>query len=955
MSIPLLLFSIVFLCVAVVSIQWKQGFSEGFVTHPEYVDEAQDKFNKITNTLLLPTPSIPLDPEQSKKVQSALSGVRPADNDNYALQRDAPYATPDAPPEFLEQAKKCEAAGATCAAFDDPVFASQCGISFDPDGLNSEGKTFMGGLFVSPNDRDVYLKRAQTVKETGSAPYDPFKVYQPTIGKAKPGTFALTKDHCRIIKEKVDCETKQTFGTPNCAQCYSSQHFSRVDPDTGRVASTLYLVGNGTLSLQSTHRGMKGGGTLSPTQPMAITIPADAEGSVTDLSVKGGAPSFLAGYLEGTTGRGPFRLDMNRIVQTDKETQTRARMSGTTVVNGIRCASMIPGNGKTSMILSCLMPFSFVNPFDLDAAGCDNGPIVTKASSATFLESDPCFSKDSQPGKYKLECLQDRWVSLGATQKGTGYPSTAEKANALQRGPNGAALDIDTIIDQLAVKIRRGLTGTNEAGQPLSLADWNEASMWAFGIPIQSPCDGQGSETGPLSKECLTYLYLNKGATTHVGPTYTMLPSQNASSKGQLPGDIPPNTFCQPGTSIDPSTEEGLAFGRRLGGVKAVKEAYDRIHRKANDNSSTNVNRAEAVKQCYGMTLPPPSSNKVVGPSQVFAVGPDYRFTREQAKEVCAKYGAQVATTAQLQEAQTKGADWCFSAWVADSANGKWPITTSVIGGCGGRRGIIEWTPEAQRAGVTCYGPKPTIQDAPAGEIKPFSQSSWDQPTTADGNTYSIVRDGYLQTTAGQTSCFTGLSPEQAQEICNQLGTGCGGFSYSVDGTGSGCYKDNVEGGKVNDPKYMGYIKTPIPRASISAQYIRLQYDNRSECMNLAEIRVFSDITGPNRVTPNTVVTKSSGFSGDAFPSRNFVDGNLSNFVHTSCYDIPWILVDMGSTIPIAKVMVYNRTDCCQERAKGIRMILLNSAKQEVYRSDPIQTVQGIYAWYPPNTSNFSG
>ena len=952
MSITLLLFSIVFLCIVVLSTQWKQTSyqTDGFTTHPDYVETAQDKFNPVTNTLLLPSPSIPLTPQESAKVQAALGGVRatPGENGMYRLQSTVPYTTPDAMPNALEQAKKCESAPASCDAFDDPTFAAQCGVSFDAEGLNSEGKRFMGGLYVSPNDREVYVKRAQESS-------DPLSVAQPSIGKAKPGTFSLTKDNCRIIKEKIDCETKQTFGTPNCTQCYSSQHFSRVGPETGRAPTTLYLVGNGTLTVQSTHRGISGGGRLSDSQPITITLPADAEGAVIDFGVSGGTPSFLAGYLEGKTGRGPFRLDMNRMVQSDKITNARPRISGSIQVNGIRCVTMIPGNGKTALTISCLMPFSFLNPFDQDAIGCDNGPVITKETSATFLGSDPCYSKDNKPGQYKLECLQDRWISLGGTQKGTGYPSTPEKANALQKGPNGQALDIDTIIDQVAAKIRRGATGTDTAGRALSLADWNEASMWAFGLPIQSPCDGQGSDTGPLSKECLTYLYTNKGATTHVGPTYTLLPSQTASSKGQAPGDIPPNTFCQPGTAIDPSTAEGLAFGQRLGGVQAVKQVYDRIHRLANDNSKTNLERTEAVKQCYGTSLPPPSSNKVVGRTQVFAVGPDYRYSRDQAAGVCAKYNATVATTAQLQEAQKKGADWCFSAWVADSATGKWPITTSVMGGCGGRRGIIEWTPDQQRAGVTCYGPKPAIQDVKGDEIKPFSADRWDEPDDNEPTSYSIVRGGYLQTSAGQTSCFNGLSPEQAQETCNQLGAGCGGFSYSVDGSGSGCYKDNVEGGKVNDPKYIGYIKTPIPKVTTRARYIKLQYD-RSECLNLAEIRVFSDPTGPNKVTPNTVVTKSSGHgSSDTFPVRNFVDGNLSNFVHTSCYDIPWILVDMGSVIPIAKVMVYNRTDCCQERARGMRMILLDDAKKEVYRSEPVRTVQGIYVWFPPNTQIFSG
>jgi len=114
-------------------------------------------------------------------------------------------------------------------------------------------------------------------------------------------------------------------------------------------------------------------------------------------------------------------------------------------------------------------------------------------------------------------------------------------------------------------------------------------------------------------------------------------------------------------------------------------------------------------------------------PSQVFAVGPGYNYTLDQAPQICAKYGAQVATTAQLQDAQNHGADWCFTGWVSDSNNAMYPITTSTMGGCGnGRSGVMTWTPGNNNAGVNCYGPKPGINDYP-NTILPFNQSVWNQ------------------------------------------------------------------------------------------------------------------------------------------------------------------------------------------------------------------------------------
>ena len=150
------------------------------------------------------------------------------------------------------------------------------------------------------------------------------------------------------------------------------------------------------------------------------------------------------------------------------------------------------------------------------------GPIITQAASATFLESDPCFGKANQPGNYKLECLQTRWVELGGTPQGTGYPGNQAAADALQKDGNNQPLDIDTIVDNLAPKMISAATGKSSTGQNLSLTDWNNVSMWATGVPINTPCDGPASSTGPLSQDCLTYLYLNQGASSHIGPTYTL-------------------------------------------------------------------------------------------------------------------------------------------------------------------------------------------------------------------------------------------------------------------------------------------------------------------------------------------------------------------------------------------------------------------------------------------------
>lgn len=701
---------------------------------------------------------------------------------------------------------------------------------------------------------------------------------------------------------------------------------------------------------------------MSKGTAIAITIPPNAEGTTFNINISGPAPFYLSGFVEGPTARGTFKLDIVTLIQKDIITNAKPRIAGTVRVGGFRCFTLMPGSGKTSMNLSCLIPFSFINMFDGDALACDNGPIITNAASATFLESDPCFGKANSPGNYKLECLQNRWMELGGTMQGTGYPKDRAAADVIQKDASGRPLSIDDIVDILAIKSEQAQTGTDETGKSLTIPDWNTVSMFMTGVPINTPCDGPNNKVGPLSRDCLSYLYTNKGVSSRIGNTYTMSPARVASSKEGFIGDTldeedyleeqfedpkPPNTFNYPNTVIDPATDKGKEFGQMLGGVAAVKQKYDEINRLANDNSKTNTDRRTAILQAYGVQLGTPSSNKSIGEPQVFAVGPGYQYTRDEAPAVCAAYGAEVASTRQLEKAQRNGADWCFSGWVTEGS-GKWPITMNPIGGCGGRTGIIEWTP-GDRAGVNCYGPKPDITDpAAAGKVFPFNQQMWFQPQDP---TYLTIPSGYLETNGPQPSCFNGLSVQQAQDNCRALGSQCVGFSYSKDGQGSGCYKGNHNAGINGNPDYMGYIKIPStdPNAVITGRYIKLQY-NHVDCLNLAQIRVFSVNGGPNVIKTSTPVQRSSvGYWGGIYPERNFVDGIGNTFVHTSCGDVPWIQVDLGSEIPIYKIVIVNRKDCCQSRILGTVLSILNADQNPVYFSATISSTNSTYAFFPPD------
>ena len=114
---------------------------------------------------------------------------------------------------------------------------------------------------------------------------------------------------------------------------------------------------------------------------------------------------------------------------------------------------------------------------------------------------------------------------------------------------------------------------------------------------------------------------------------------------------------------------------------------------------------------------------------EVFWVGGptnNYHYTKAQAAATCTTHGASVATDAQLTAAQTAGADWCATGWLKDKEVAKYPITTSLMDGCGnGSAGIIEYIPPDSKAGVNCYGIKPAKDANSEAIMRGFNATKW--------------------------------------------------------------------------------------------------------------------------------------------------------------------------------------------------------------------------------------
>lgn len=713
---------ILFLFITVLLILWvrrvNEGFTDSSIPGLRGVEEGQRKFNDFSALINLANPQMPLSPNNAVAVQQATatptySGGLPGEFQMTGVA--TAYKIPATQPESIRNAQEiCEKVKTTdCNAFDNPSFAMNCGISYDLEGRNSKGEPHMGGLHISGTDRE-----RQTAEGRAMGLSDKRIRYSPTVGSADKPKFTVNKAQCNALREQLACQQQKTLGSNNCAQCYTSGEFNRIDPEVPRILPKLVFLSNATSVAITLANNTVLRPTVTRDAPVVMQDIAIREGEQVRIEIKGNAADlYFCGYITGQTIAGEFILDISRLIQTDTVTQQRPRLMGAKTVTRTSCFVMRPGVGKDIMNLTMAMPFTLLTVNEEDAQLCSNGPFVTKPGSATLLESDPCFAKGSVPGSYGLPCLQQLFVGMGGTMQGTGYPSTQDRARAIMY--NGAVPRSLTEIGQYLYEMSvKAATGRDSAGNSLNQEEWNKASMFALGIAITSPCEAAIRRNETVSNDCLQYLYRNQGAGGSVGATYT-LGSQYASANGQY--------NIQEGR-LNPAKPEAATKARATGGITGVKQLYNNANVTSNNNSLKNEDRAEAIRDSYGDRI-------LASEAEVYMVGPNYIHSREEAAGVCAKYGGRVATRTEVDNAWRAGANWCFTGWVSDQEGAVYPINDDLIQGCALSPMVAQWTPEYKKAGVTCFGPKPARNAQGINIILPFNtvKKVWNQKDIVTG------------------------------------------------------------------------------------------------------------------------------------------------------------------------------------------------------------------------------
>ena len=137
-----------------------------------------------------------------------------------------------------------------------------------------------------------------------------------------------------------------------------------------------------------------------------------------------------------------------------------------------------------------------------------------------------------------------------------------------------------------------------------------------------------------------------------------------------------------------------------------------------------------------------------------------------------------------------------------------------------------------------------------------------------------------------------------------------------------------------------------------SGQYVKLVHTNKDMVINLAELEVFAK-AGTTSLAAGKTVTASAFHPAGPLP--NLVDGNMTNFAHTMnevAATEDSMLIDLGTVQEIEKIKITNRTDCCQERAIGIKAVILGADGTTVVKETAaITTNAATYTFTFPGTA----
>jgi hypothetical protein len=119
-----------------------------------------------------------------------------------------------------------------------------------------------------------------------------------------------------------------------------------------------------------------------------------------------------------------------------------------------------------------------------------------------------------------------------------------------------------------------------------------------------------------------------------------------------------------------------------------------------------------------------------------------------------------------------------------------------------------------------------------------------------------------------------------------------------------------------------------------SGRYVRVQILDRSEFLHIAEVEVYGgskNLALAGRATQSS--TSLEAVAGRAIDGDTNGSWGGNSVSHTSNQLSPWWEVDLGSSHPVNRIVIFNRTDGdLESRLRGFRVSLLDEGRETVWQ-----------------------
>ena len=141
----------------------------------------------------------------------------------------------------------------------------------------------------------------------------------------------------------------------------------------------------------------------------------------------------------------------------------------------------------------------------------------------------------------------------------------------------------------------------------------------------------------------------------------------------------------------------------------------------------------------------------------------------------------------------------------------------------------------------------------------------------------------------------------------------------------------------------LGRAGSRFATGGVVGQYVRVQLSG-TDYLQLAEVQVFG--TAVSNVAAGKTASQSSTFRAAAAAVDGNTDGNLANnsVSHTYAEGNAWWQVDLGSSVTVSAVTVWNRTDCCGSRLADYWVFVSNTPFANSDTPATLQSRAGTWA-----------